>query len=107
MAGDPPGHLPDGRRGRQEHGSGERGAQRVQVAAHRPAAAAVTLSLDLGVQLDRIGAALVPPFVQVRAETVDAAGGWPGPGGYLLRVAARMNLRTVLGDRPSIAQIWV
>jgi hypothetical protein len=33
VAGDPPGHLPDGRRWRRERGSGERGAQRVQVAA--------------------------------------------------------------------------
>jgi hypothetical protein len=34
VAGDPPGYLPDSRRGRREHGSGERSAQRLQVAAH-------------------------------------------------------------------------
>jgi hypothetical protein len=59
------------------------------------------------VQPGGVGATLVPAFVQVRGEAVDAAGGWPGSGGYLPGVAARMNLRTVLGDRPSILQIWV
>ena len=33
VAGDPPGYLPDGGRGRREHGSGKRCAQRLQVAA--------------------------------------------------------------------------
>jgi hypothetical protein len=33
VAGDPPGYLPDCRRGWREHGRSERGAQRLQVAA--------------------------------------------------------------------------
>ena len=33
VADDPPGYFPDGGRGQREHGSGERGAQRLHVAA--------------------------------------------------------------------------
>jgi len=67
----------------------------------------VALSLDLGVQLGGVGASLVPALVQVRGETSMPLEGGLGPAITCPAVAARMNLRTVLGDRPSIVQIWL
>jgi len=96
---------PDGRRRQRERRSGKRGAQRLQVAPHRSLAALVALRGDLGVRQGGVGAALVPPLLEVGGEMVLAAGARARADDHLAGVAARADWRTVCRVRPSIWEI--